>query len=131
MKPYNKSNIPLTHILRRDMTKWEKHLWYDFLKNYSVRFQRQKAIGEYIVDFYCAKASLAIELDGGYHNTEKQHSEDIKRMDALKLLGVEVIRFKNEELDTDFIRVCKQIDYVVQKRLDDINNAKTIKRAET
>ena len=124
MKPYNKSNIPLTHILRSGMTKWEKHLWYDFLKNYSVRFQRQKAIGEYIVDFYCAKAGLAIELDGDYHYTEKQYRADAKRMDDLKLYGVEIIRFKNEELDIDFLRVCKQIDFIVQKRLKDVSSAK-------
>ena len=124
MKPYNKSNIPLTHTLRREMTKWEKHLWYDYLNDYSVRFQRQKPIGEYIVDFYCAKTNLAIELDGGYHNAEKQYFEDMQRATALRELGVEIIRFKNSELDTEFEKVCKQINYIVQKRLKDISSAK-------
>ena len=124
MKQYNKANIPLAHILRREMTKWEKRLWYDFLKDYSVRFQRQKAIGDYIVDFYCAKVSLAVELDGEYHKTEKQYLEDAKRTAELKAVGVDVIRFKNSELDIDFQRVCRQIDFVVQKRLGDISSAK-------
>ena len=124
MKPYNKSNIPLTHTLRREMTKWEKHLWYDFLQNYNPRFQRQKPIGEYIVDFYCAKANLAVELDGEYHNTKEQYSEDKNRTKELNKLGIEVIRFNNSDLDIDFNRVCKQIDYIVQKRLEDKNCAK-------
>lgn len=124
MKPYNKSNIPLTHVLRCEMTKWEKHLWYDFLRKYPIRFQRQKPIGEYIVDFYCAKANLVIELDGEYHNTEEQYREDIQRTAELKAVGVDVIRFKNEDLDIDFQQVCKQIDFVVQKRLENLSNAK-------
>ena len=65
MKPYNKSNIPLAKNLRKNMTPWERKLWYEFLRDYPIRFQRQKSIGKYIVDFYCAKAKLIIELDGG------------------------------------------------------------------
>ena len=124
MKPYNKSNIPLAHILRCEMTKWEKHLWYDFLRKYPIRFQRQKPIGEYIVDFYCAKANLAIELDGEYHSAEEQYLEDIQRSAKLTAFGVEVIRFRNEDIDVDFQQVCKQIDFVVQKRLENLSNAK-------
>ena len=58
MKAYNKSNIPLAKELRKNMTPWERKLWYEYLRLYPVRFQRQKAIGNYIVDFYCAKARL-------------------------------------------------------------------------
>ena len=72
MKDYNKDNIPLARVLRKNMTPWERRLWYDFLRNYPVRFQRQKAIGNYIADFYCAKARLVIELDGGGHYTAEQ-----------------------------------------------------------
>ena len=124
MKPYNKSNIPLAHILRCGMTKWEKRLWYDFPQKYPIRFQRQKPIGEYIVDFYCAKANLAIELDGEYHSAEEQYLEDIQRSAKLTAFGVEVIRFRNEDIDVDFQRVCKQIDFVVQKRLEDLSDTK-------
>ena len=69
MKDYNKENIPLAKTLRKNMTPRERKLWYDFLRYYPVRFQRQKAIGNYITDFYCAKARLVIELDGGGHYT--------------------------------------------------------------
>ena len=69
MKDYNKENIPLAKTLRKNMTPWERKLWYDFLRYYPVRFQRQKAIGNYIADFYCVKARLVIELDGGGHYT--------------------------------------------------------------
>ena len=65
MKPYNPKNIPLAISLRKKMTPWERKLWYRFLCTYPIRFQRQKAIGEYIADFSCAKAQLVIELDGG------------------------------------------------------------------
>ena len=67
MIPYNKNNIHLAKNLRKNMTPWERKLWYQFLRSYPLRFQRQKAIDEYIVDFYCAKARIVIELDGGGH----------------------------------------------------------------
>ena len=67
MKEYNKENIPLAKALRKNMTPWERKLWYDFLRTYPARFQRQKAIGKYIVDFYIAEAKLVIELDGSQH----------------------------------------------------------------
>ena len=83
LKKYNKDNIPLAKNLRKNMTPWERKLWYDFLRNYPVRFQRQKAIGNYIVDFYCAKAGLVIELDGGGHYTAEQMKKDHVRTNEL------------------------------------------------
>lgn len=120
MKEYNKANIPLAHTLRKEQTKWEKHLWYDYLNKYPVRFQRQKAIGSYIVDFYCATAYLAIELDGEYHNTEKQYAQDKERTEELNKMNIYVLRFRNEEIEHNFDKVCKQIDYMVKKRLDEV-----------
>ena len=67
MKAYNKENISLAKALRKNMTPWERKLWYEFLRSYPLRFQRQKAIGNYIADFYCAKARLVLELGGGGH----------------------------------------------------------------
>ena len=70
----NKNNPNLTNLsqnLRKNMTKEEKHLWYDFLKNLPITVNRQKVIGNYIVDFYCAKANIAIELDGSQHYFEQ------------------------------------------------------------
>ena len=100
--PYNGKNIPFARKLRKEMTPWERKLWYCFLSKYPIRFQRQKAIGEYIVDFYCASAKLAVELDGGGHYCPEATQKDADRMDALNKQGVEVIRFCN--LDVDEIR---------------------------
>ena len=83
MKSYNKENIPLAKNLRKNMTPWERKLWYEFLRNYPLRFQRQKAIGNYIADFYCAKAGLVIELDGGGHYTPEQAEKDNLRTKEL------------------------------------------------
>ena len=69
---YNRKNVPLAKQLRRDMTPWERKLWYCFLRTFTPRFQRQKPIGGYIADFYCAKARLVIELDGAQHYTPEQ-----------------------------------------------------------
>ena len=87
MKEYNKANIPLAKTLRKNMTPWERKLWYDFLRNYPVRFQRQKAIGNYIADFYCEKAKLIVELDGGGHYTEQQTKKDKGRTEELEEMG--------------------------------------------
>ena len=66
-RKHNKQIVPLAKELRKEMTKEERRLWYDFLRNYSVRFSRQKVLGKYIVDFYSAEAKLVIELDGSQH----------------------------------------------------------------
>ena len=116
MKPYNPKNIPLAISLRKKMTPWESRLWYQFLRTYPVRFQRQKAIGDYIADFYCAKAQLVIELDGGGHYTDEQLSNDAIRTQALEQMGLKVLRFLNTDIDHRFRDVCEQIHRVVQER---------------
>ena len=93
MKTYNKGIIPLAKELRANMTPEEKHLWYDFLREYPIRFQRQKTIGNYIADFYCAEASLVIELDGSQHYEEKNKESDAERTAFLESYGLTVIRF--------------------------------------
>mgnify|MGYP005755516495 CR=1 FL=1 len=77
MKPYRKENIPRAKELRKNMTPWERKLWYEFLRNYPLRFQRQKAVGDYIADFYCAKAGLVVELDGGGHYEALRESRSL------------------------------------------------------
>ncbi len=91
MKEYNKCNIPLARELRENMTHWERKLWYEFLRLYKVRFQRQKAIGNYIADFYCAKARLVIELDGGRHYEPEQVQRDNERTEILQSLNFKSI----------------------------------------
>lgn len=116
MKPYNPKNIPLAISLRKKMTPWERKLWYQFLRTYPIRFQRQKAIGEYIADFYCAKAQLVIELDGGGHYTDEQMKCDCLRTQALERMGLTVLRFCNKDIDHHFDEVCACVDRVVRSR---------------
>ena len=114
MKEYNKRNIALAKSLRKQMTPWERKLWYEYLRDYPLRFQRQKAIGEYIVDFYCAKARLVIELDGGGHYEDDQKIADAKRTQSLQALNLTVVRFCNLDIDRNFRGVCEHIDSIVQ-----------------
>ena len=97
------------------MTKEEKHLWYDFLKSYPVRFSRQKILGKYIADFYCHKAKLIIELDGTQHFEEKGLEYDEQRTEYLKQYGVTVIRVANNMVNQQFSAVCEFIDSYVRE----------------
>ena len=117
MKEYNKANIPLAKTLRKNMTPWERKLWYVFLHNYPVRFQRQKAIGNYIADFYCAKARLIIELDGGGHYTTEQRINDERRTNDLNAMNLTVVRICNLDIDRNFRGVCEYVDRLVQNSL--------------
>ena len=114
MLEYNEKNIPLAKKLRKEMTKQERKLWYEFLKDYSIRFQRQKAIGNFIVDFYCAKAALVLELDGGGHYTAMQSEQDATRTKALEAMNLTVLRICNLDIDRNFTGVCEHIDRTVK-----------------
>ena len=114
--PYQSRNIPLAKKLRKEMTPWERKLWYCFLTKYPLRFQRQKAIGNYIIDFYCASAKLAIELDGSGHYTPESMKKDDERTTMLQSHGIEVIRFCNLDIDKHFYEVCTVIDDAVKRR---------------
>ncbi len=117
MIKYAKTNIPLARKLRKNMTPWEQKLWYLFLRNYPVKFQRQKAIDNYIADFYCAKAKLIIELDGSEHYKEQQKEKDILRTKKLQESNLNVIRICNSDIDRNFRGVCEYIDFNVKKYL--------------
>ena len=110
-----KENIPLAKTLRKNMTPWERKLWYDFLRYYPVRFQRQKAIGNYIADFYCAKARLVIELDGGGHYTAELARKDEMRTKDLESMNLTVVRICNLDIDRNFSGVCEYIDLTVKR----------------
>ena len=114
MKAYNKENIPLAKALRKNMTPWERKLWYDFLRGYPVRFQRQKAVGNYIVDFYCTKTRLVIELDGGRHYTQEQIEKDELRTKELEAMNLTVVRICNLDIDRNLEGVCEHIDLTVK-----------------
>ncbi len=115
MKPYNRENIPFARKLRGNMTPWERKLWYGFLRGYPVRFQRQKLLGDYVADFYCAGARLVVELDGGGHYTEEQRKRDLIRTQALERMGLRVLRVCNLDVDNDFYGVCEAIDRAVKE----------------
>lgn len=113
----NKDIVQIAKILRKDMTKEEKRLWYDFLRTYPIRFLRQKVLGKYIVDFYCAKAKLVIELDGSGHYTEEGKQYDKERTAFLAEYGLTVVRIVNSEIHKNFRGVCEYIDRIVQQSL--------------
>ena len=114
--PRNRKLKGLSRALRKDATEQENKLWYQFLRTYPIRFQRQKAIGAYIADFYCAKAGLVIELDGGGHYTDEQSQKDALRTAALEQMGLLVLRIPNTDVDRRFGDVCDAIHRVVQER---------------
>ena len=99
------------------MTPWERRLWYCFLNTYPIRFQRQKCIDHYIVDFYCFWAKLVIELDGGGHYEPEACRMDEARTRDLEQYGLKVIRVCNLDIDRNFEGVCAFIDMEVKKRL--------------
>ena len=103
--------------LRKNMTREEKHLWYDFLKNYPARFLRQKVIDNYIADFYCHSAGLIIELDGSQHYTEYGLLKDKIRTEQIKKRNLTVMRIPNGEINHNFEGVCRFIDEFVKESL--------------
>lgn len=115
---YNKKLKPNARTLRKNMTKEERHLWYDFLKNYPVMVHRQKVIGNYIVDFYIAKAKLVIELDGSQHFETEGQTADAKRDAFLQQQGLTVIRIPNNAIKENFAGVCEYIDQKVMRGAD-------------
>ena len=115
--PYNKELTPLAKKLRRDATPQERRLWYEFLKDYPVRFQRQKVIDDYIVDFFCHAARLVIELDGDQHGEIENIHRDALRTAELEALGLRVLRFSNQEIERSPEAVCSAINRAVRERL--------------
>ena len=116
-RKHNKALTANARILRRNMTKEEKHLWYDFLKNYPVRFLRQKVIDNYIVDFYCHSSRIIIELDGSQHYEEKTLLRDKVRTEYIEKRNLLVIRIPNIEVNRNFREVCEYIDSIVQESI--------------
>ena len=107
--PRNSNLLNHARRLRKDMTKEERHLWYDFLKDYPAKFYKQKIVGNYILDFYCEKAKLAIELDGSQHYEEAGQEYDRMRTEYLEHLGIRVLRFTNKDIKQNFRGVCEAI----------------------
>ena len=114
---YNANLIPYARDLRRNMTKEERHLWYDFLRDYPVKFVRQKVLGKYIADFYCAKAKLVVELDGSQHFEDEGAKKDAERTAYLFGYGITVLRIANNDVMKRFDGVCAYIDGAVRSKI--------------
>ncbi len=118
MQPkHNEKLTPFAKELRKNMTKEERHLWYDLLRSYPVRFYRQKVLGRYIADFYCAEAKLVIELDGSQHYDALEAKKDAERTAFLEGYDLNILRIPNNEVLNNFRGVCEYIDYAVKQRL--------------
>ena len=104
-------------MLRKNMTKEERHLWYDFLRSYPIRFLRQKVIDNYIADFYCHEARIIIELDGSQHYEEKGLLKDKIRAEKIQSRNLTVIRIPNNEISRNFNGVCEYIDCIVNESI--------------
>jgi len=99
------------------MTKEERRLWYEYLRSYPHRFRRQVTFGSYILDFYCAAAKLAVELDGSQHYDPDKQRYDQKRTAYLNSIGIEVLRFSKLDILRNLRGVCQAIDLAVSKRV--------------
>ena len=98
------------------MTKEEKHLWYDCLKQLPITINRQKVIGNYIVDFYIDSAKMIIELDGSQHYSEEGEANDNVRDSFFKRIGIKVIRYTNRQINESFKDVCIDIVSQIENR---------------
>ena len=114
---HNKKLVSLAKQLRKEMTKEERHLWYDYLQTHPVRFSRQKVLGKYIADFYSAEAKLVIELDGSQHYENENMESDAERTAFLEGYGLTVIRIPNNEVSKNFRGVCEYINAAVRQSL--------------
>ena len=115
--PRNKKLKPHSTELRNNATKQENHLWYDFLKKHRLQFYRQRVIDNYIVDFYCPKAKLVIELDGAQHYENDAIGYDAVRTEYLNALGLFVLRFSNQDVNDCFDNVCHMIERTILSQL--------------
>ena len=113
----NNDLLNIARILRRNMTRFEKHLWYDFLQHYPIKIYKQRIIDDCIADFYCHQARLVIELDGAGHYTAEGRLYDEIRTKVFEKYGIYVLRFSNKSIDENFEGVCRKIDSTIKQRM--------------
>ena len=114
--PYNPDLIPRAKELRKSMTSAEKKLWYQYLRNLKFRVLRQRAIDHFIVDFYCPKLKLVIEIDGESHFTKDGQEYDSERTQILEGYGLRIARFTNQQVKEQFEDVCREIEGLIPPR---------------
>lgn len=118
--PRNNNLVPYAASLRKSMTAAEKKLWFKFLREYPIPFRDQKIVGPYIVDFFCNKVRLSIELDGSQHYEENGKKRDEIRTTYLEMLEIKELRFPNTYIWNNFEGVCEAIHYEVERRRNDV-----------
>ena len=106
---YNKALKPYAQKLRREMTREEQHLWYQFFKPQGIKAKRQQIINTFIVDFYIPSAGIVIEIDGSQHYEQEARIRDHERDAALDRLGLLVLRYSNSDINQRFRDVCEDI----------------------
>lgn len=114
--PKDNAKLEAAKELRRKMTPHERKLWYLFLRNYPIKIYKQRIIGSFIVDFYCHRAKLVIEIDGSQHYEENEIAYDKERSAYLQSLGLKVVRYSNREITWNFKKVCEQLDILLKDR---------------
>jgi len=114
--PKDNTKLNKARSLRKEMTPQERHLCYDFLRYYPIKVYKQRIVGTYIVDFYCASAKLVIELDGSQHYDEQGQRYDSERTVFLENLGLKVVRYSNADVNVRFRGVCEDIDRIIRER---------------
>ena len=116
--PKNNNLLDRARSLRREMTPQERKLWYLFLRSYPIKFYKQRIIGPYIVDFYCASAKLIIEIDGSQHYTVEGKAYDAERSQVFEKYDILVLRYLNSDIDNKYSGVCEMIDKTVKERMN-------------
>lgn len=111
--PYNSDLVPRAKELRQNMTPAEKKLWYEYLRSFKFRVLRQRPIDRFIVDFYCPKMKLVIEVDGDSHFSDEGKAYDEERTQQLEGYGLKVVRFTNREVLQEFESVCEAIQALI------------------
>ena len=114
-KKNNSELLANARQLRKNMTAEERILWYQYLRTYPVKFYRQRTMGHYIVDFYCARAKLVVEIDGSQHYEDQGLDYDRARTAYLESLGLKVLRVPNNEIWKNLRGVCEAIDEQVRR----------------
>ena len=114
---HNSKLTSRAQMLRKNMTKEERRLWYEYLHDYSYRFRRQVTCGNYILDFYCSIAKIAVELDGSQHYEPEEQEYDARRTAYLSSVGIQVLRFSNSDVLYNLRGVCQAIDLAVAERM--------------
>ena len=115
---YNKNLLDRAKANRKEMTTAEKRMWYDVLKNLPYRFLRQRVIGNYIPDFYCAAHKLVIEVDGDTHFTEEAIEYDNERTAYFRSLGIRTVRFTNDEVLKNTNAVFEELKRILENGKD-------------